>query len=75
MNWRQTVVAIILRSLFRVFLKISGRRMVMLTMTTRTVAPADIFGKYHFSKAIDIEVERFVTTIRTTDFATRKIFS
>lgn len=35
----------------------------MLTMTARTVAPANILGKYHFTKAVDIvdiKVERFV---------------
>lgn len=49
--------------------------MVMLTMTNRAVAPADIFGEHHFSKTVDIKVERFVTAIRTPDFATGKIFS
>lgn len=56
-------------------LKISCRRVVMLTMTARTVAPANILGKYHFTKAVDIKVERFVPAIRTPDFATGKIFS
>ena len=54
MNGERPVILIILRSLFRMFLKIACRRMVVLTVAARMVAPADVFRECDFAKTVNI---------------------
>ena len=75
MNSESSVIFITLRALFRIFLKISCRRMVMLTVAARMVAPADVFRKCDFAKTVNIQIERLTSTIRAPDFTTGEIFS
>ena len=75
MNSESPVILIALRPLFRMFLKIACRRMVMLTVAARMVAPAYVFRKCDFAKTVNIQIERLTPTIRAPDFTTGEIFS